>query len=166
LAAKTYTNVPTKIKHWWRQRIRWDIGGIQTIWKYKKCFFRKGMLGNFILPFFVMSMFIGLLGIMVFAVLALQRLLGTFLFAKYTFIAKTPIFTDITFTPSVLNFLGLTLFVLGFMFTLTGLFCLQEGQFLKRNLLTLIVYGTFYLMVYPLILVVAIYKMLVGDIKW
>jgi len=168
LAAHTYTNVPVKIKGWLRQRIRWDIGGIQTIGKYKSSFLKNGMLGNFILPFFVMSMFIGLLGVGVFVTQGLRKIIGAFLLTGYSYMANTQVLSlqDVYFAPSVLNFIGGLLLVFGFIFTVLGLLCFQEGKFAREKFFTLLLYGTFYLTVYPIILVIAIYKMAIKDIKW
>ena len=38
--AKTYTDIPSKLKAWWKQRIRWNIGGMQTVMKYKHTFLK------------------------------------------------------------------------------------------------------------------------------
>ena len=35
LDAKVYTSAPKKLKVWWKQRNRWNIGGMQTLIKHK-----------------------------------------------------------------------------------------------------------------------------------
>src|SRR3990172_2568322 len=55
MMSRVLTVVPEKFKHWYKQRIRWNIGGIQTIKKYRHLFLTKGSLGSFILPFFIFS---------------------------------------------------------------------------------------------------------------
>lgn len=37
LAARVYSETPIKFSKWWRQRIRWNIGGTQCILQYKSC---------------------------------------------------------------------------------------------------------------------------------
>ena len=48
------TVTPNKIKKWWRQRNRWNMGGLQCLLKYKHTVMNKtyGMLGLFIVPYF------------------------------------------------------------------------------------------------------------------
>ena len=67
LSAKTYTTVPDTIKKWWKQRLRWNIGGLQTMNKYKYVLFRRkyGMLGLFVAPFFLSFYLLSLLGFFV-----------------------------------------------------------------------------------------------------
>lgn len=160
LPAQVYSITPTKTIYWLKQRIRWDIGGIQCINKYKGHVFSK--LGYFIIPFFALSMFLGLLGMGVFFYLATTRIISNFLYAKYSITANTPLLTleNLYITPSVLNYLGVILFMLGLFFVVFALSIMKEGTFRGfRNIFNLLFYVVVYLTVYPLILVIAIGKM-------
>ncbi|MBT5338156.1 hypothetical protein HOL46_02765, partial [Candidatus Falkowbacteria bacterium] len=39
--SKVYSIAPSKLGVWFKQRLRWNMGGIQTMFKYRKTFFRK-----------------------------------------------------------------------------------------------------------------------------
>src|SRR3989344_1110250 len=119
LATGTYSVTPTKFKQLWRQRVRWNIGGLQTMFKYKGFFLRKGMLGNFILPFFVTSWLVGLLGLSIFCYLLFRRFWLFYLSSKLSHYAGTEIFqlSELNLNPTVLNLFGIFLFVLGISFT-------------------------------------------------
>lgn len=160
LPAQVYSIAPTKTIYWLKQRIRWDIGGIQCINKYKGHIFSK--LGYFIIPFFALSMFLGLLGMSVFFYLFVRRVVSNFLYAGYSITANTPLLTleDFYIVPSILNYLGVILFTLGLFFAVFGLSIMKEGNFRGfRNVFNLLFYMIVYLTVYPLILVIAIGKM-------
>lgn len=62
ILAKAKTEVPSTIKSFWRQRVRWYRGAYYTWLKYKSFFFSKGsgVFGNFVLPYLI---FLNLLGI-------------------------------------------------------------------------------------------------------
>ena len=51
LAAFVETQAPSKFWAWWRQRERWGMGGIDTLFKYRRDFLKKGMFGLFVIPF-------------------------------------------------------------------------------------------------------------------
>lgn len=85
LDTKVYTNVPKTIGKWWRQRLRWNIGGIQTTLKYFRLFTKKefGSIGTFLLPMFSISYilsFIGILFILYSSFTVLRYLVGSFIF--------------------------------------------------------------------------------------
>ena len=168
LDAKVYSETPRKFKHWWKQRIRWNIGGNQTMWKYKKLVFRNGMLGAFIIPFFAASMFLGIFGLGLFIYLVSRRILVSYLSTKYSLYASTTLlrFQDLTFSPSILNFFGAVLFILSLVFTLLGISILTEKKFRNRNILNIFFYMIIYLSLYPLIMVTALYKLATGKYSW
>jgi cellulose synthase/poly-beta-1,6-N-acetylglucosamine synthase-like glycosyltransferase len=168
LDAKVYSETPRKFKHWWKQRIRWNIGGNQTMWKYKKLVFRNGMLGAFIIPFFAASMFLGIFGLGLFIYLVSRRILVSYLSTKYSLYASTTLlrFQDLTFSPSILNFFGAVLFILSLVFTLLGISILTEKKFRNRNILNILFYMIVYLSLYPLIMVIALYKLATGKYSW
>lgn len=169
LAARVYSNTPEGFKAWWKQRIRWNIGGTQTLWKYKKYFFRNGMLGAFILPFFSSSMFLGLFGLGIFSYLMCRRILVSYLATQYSLYASTTILrmSDLSFAPSILNFFGIAMFFLGASFTLLGLSVMQERRLIKnRNIFNFLFYLIVYLMIYPFIMITALCKLITGKYSW
>jgi cellulose synthase/poly-beta-1,6-N-acetylglucosamine synthase-like glycosyltransferase len=168
LAARVYSEAPNKFKDWLKQRIRWNIGGTQTLIKYKKFVFRKGMLGAFIVPFFSISLFIGLFGLGLFSYLLSQRILVNFLATKYSLYAETAIlrFQELSFAPSILNFFGATLFLLGLFFTLFGLGIMRELKQKHTNIFNISFYLLIYLAIYPFIMVISLYKLARRNYSW
>lgn len=167
--ARVYTIAPSKIKQWLKQRNRWNMGGLQTIHKYRNAVIkRKGMLGAFILPFFMLSWLLGLFGIFILVYRLLRELIVRYLSTKYSIGAQTAILTlrEINLTPHVLVFLGLTLFLFGLFFTLIALSNVREKQYKRVGVFTLGFYMIFYLLAYPIILIISLTKFLKRKRAW
>lgn len=167
LAARVLSLTPMGFKAWFKQRVRWNIGGTQTLLKYKKYVLRKGMLGAFIIPFFSMSLFLGVFGLGIFVYLWGRRLLVSYLSAKYSIYASTAIVTmqDLSFSPSILNYLGLVLFLMGLAFSVFALFLIRQN--LKHaNVFNVMFYIIIYLAVYPSIMITGLYKLIRGKYSW
>lgn len=168
LATNATTTVPNKLKAWYKQRRRWNIGGLQCISKYKKFFLKRGMLGFFILPFFILQLFLGLLGLSIFVYLVTTRFLTNYVFARYSLNVGTPLLTmnDFLITPSFLNYLGVVLFIAGGIFTLLVLSIMKVGILKKQNIFNILFYLIFYLSIYPFIMITALYHFFRGTGKW
>lgn len=168
LLSRVYTVAPDNFKAWFRQRVRWNIGGIQTINKYKKTFFKVGMLGSFILPFFVFSWMLGIFGILILFYRIVRRAVVQYLSTTYSVKAQTAIFTfrELNLTPSILVFFGIAMFILSFSFTLLALLHSREKEFKKHKLLDILAYMFVYLLSYPVILITSIYKFFKGKHSW
>lgn len=168
LAAKVYTTTPEKFKAWWKQRVRWNIGGTQTLIKYKKLLFKKGMLGAFIIPFFSFSLFLGVFGLGLFVYLWTRRLLISYISTKYSLYASSTILRldDLTFSPSILNFFGAALFFLGLAFTYFGLSIMKEKELENNNIFNILFYIIIYLTIYPFIMITSVYKLSRGKYSW
>jgi poly-beta-1,6-N-acetyl-D-glucosamine synthase len=168
LAAKVYSETPVKFRHWWKQRVRWSIGGTQTMYKYRSYVFKKGMLGLFIIPFFTVSLFLGMFGLGLFGYLMGRRFLVAYLSTRYSLEAQTAVlqFQDLTFAPSVLNFFGAALFFLGLAFTFFVLSNMKDDELRKAKPFNILVYVVVYLMIYPFISATALYKLARGKYSW
>jgi len=168
MPSRILTVVPDNLKQWYRQRIRWNIGGIQTIKKYKSLFFKKGALGSFILPYFVLSWILGVVGLSILLYNFGKKIFVNYLSTIYSVEAQTAVLTlrDISLTPSVLSFYGIFLFILGLSFTIFVLSFLKEKNYKKEGILSLAGYTLFYLSVYPIILVASMYNYLKGRDIW
>lgn len=166
--SRVYTVAPDKFKLWYKQRIRWNVGGIQTINKYKNNFMKAGMLGVFILPFFVMSWVIGVVGILFLIYRIIRQAIIYYLSTVYASQAQTAILTlrDINLTPTVLFFFGMALLVLGTAFTLVALSYTKEKGFKKQGIFSFFVYSFIYLLAYPVILVNSAFKYITKTHKW
>jgi cellulose synthase/poly-beta-1,6-N-acetylglucosamine synthase-like glycosyltransferase len=168
LATQTTSVTPTKFRQWFKQRIRWNIGGLQTTLKYKNIIFRKGILGFFIVPFFVASLFIGVIGIALFSYLFLRGLWTTYLATKFSIMAGTEIikFSGLSLNLSVLNFFGVALFILGTFFTLIGLGVMNEKELRDKHWFTMVFFLLVYLTLTPILLIISIYKFARGKYSW
>ncbi|MEW5907913.1 MAG: glycosyltransferase [Patescibacteria group bacterium] len=162
------TSVPRKFKPWYKQRRRWNIGGLQCLLKYKKDFFKKGMLGFFILPFFTLQLFLGLIGLGIFFYLVIRRAISNFLIARYAIPAGVPMLTmnDVFITPTFLNYLGVILFVAGFVFTILVLSVMKTGALKRQNLFDILVFSLIYLSLYPFVMVITIYNFIKKNYTW
>jgi len=168
LSTEVTSTAPDKFWPWFKQRKRWNIGGLQCIHKHRKSFLKKGMLGYFIMPLFITSTFLGLVGLSIFAYLTVSRATSRVLYTGYSIAAETPLITmnDFYITPSFLNYLGVILFVFGLIFTLVTLAILKEKIFLRENLLNIPFYMIIYIAVYPFIMVVSIWDLMIGKTSW
>lgn len=167
-AAKVYSETPKKFVQWWKQRVRWNIGGAQALIKYRKSLFNNGMLGAFVIPFFSFSLFIGLFGLGLFFYLMGRRFLVSYLTTRYSLYADTALLTlqDVTFSPSILNFLGVVLFLLGAGFTLFALTIMSEFKIRNKNIFNILFYLLIYLAIYPFIMITSLYKLVRGNYTW
>ena len=164
-----YTTVPEKFKAWIKQRLRWNIGGIQTIIKYRKLMFKCGMLGIFILPYFFLAWVLGIGGLLLFIYRFARYLYINYLATSYSIESQTAIlrFNDIGFAPSVLFFFGMVLLTLGIWYNLTALsHSKKEEGFKKEGLFSLLIYMFVYLLFYPVVLVASLNKFFKGNHTW
>lgn len=168
IPAKVYTLVPETIRVWFKQRVRWNVGGMQTIRKYKTAFMKCGMLGFFILPFFVFSWLIGILGMFILIYRLFTYFVVRYLSTIYSVEAQTAIlrFSDLNLYPSVLIFLGSMVFALGLCYTLLALFYSRENDYPKAGFFAVTIYMIFYAMIYPILLITSLYKFFRGYNTW
>lgn len=168
LSTNVTSQVPSKWKDWALQRRRWNIGGMQCIKKYWRKIGKKQMLGFFIIPLFVFGLFWGLLGIGIFGYLFLSKVASNVLMTGYAIQTGVPIITmnELYITPSILNYLGVALFVFELIFLLIMMSVLKNKILKKENLLNIPVYLIVYLMVYPFLMVDSMWNYYIGKIKW
>ena len=166
--AKVTTVAPNTVRKWLTQRIRWNIGGYQTILKYKHRFFKKGMIGLFILPFFSLSLILGVFGLGIFCYRIFRRILFSYLSTKYSLAAQTAVltFNEINLNPSVLNFLGVILFVLGLWFIFFALKNINGQTKEKESFFSVIFYSIVYILLRPIVLIYSLGKFLTGNYSW
>ena len=161
--SRVYTIAPGKFRQWFNQRIRWNMGGVQAILKHKDKFFKKGMLGHFVLPLFVSSWIIGIFGLGFFLYRAARWVFVNYLTTTYSVQANAAVLSvrDISLNPDILFFFGIILFVFSMAFTLISLFHEKEKGFFDS-----LVYAFFYLLTYPVILVTSVYKLMRRNVRW
>lgn len=169
IPAIVYTHPPTDFKTWFHQRVRWNVGGIQTLLKYRKKIIGTGMLGAFIIPFFTLSWFIGLTGFFFLCYRLINYLSIKFLVAKYSVESQVALMTFDKFNlnPTILFIFGMVLIALGLWFTIVSLMhSREEHTFVGHSLLDIFIYSTFYLLTYPPLLIVSFFKYLKGYNTW
>lgn len=167
-AAKAHTETPDTIKSWWKQRNRWNIGGYQTLNKYKSLIMRKGMLGNFIVPYFSVSLILGILGLLMFFYLLIKNASTYLLSLKYSLAASTSIvsLSQMNLSPSIINLFGIALFILGLVMVFFSIGIVKYLEPRERNTLNIFFYLIVYSFVYPFITISSISRIVRGQYKW
>jgi len=169
LNAYVTTTTPHRFGSWYKQRRRWGVGGLQVLFKYYKDFMKgKNMLGYFIIPFFALGLILGLVGFGIFVYVYGRRLIREYLIAKYSVDVGIPILAlnDFYLNPSILNYFGLILFGLFFIFTMYVLAVMKDNYLEKQGFFNILFYMTIYLLTYPIIRLVAIWHFIRGKAIW
>jgi len=162
LRAKVYTTVPSKIKVWWRQRLRWNLGGFQTMWKYKKLFFNPayGMMGLFVVPFFILTFALSLVGFLVFTFVLVRNLTKAYLLNNYVNAADSSFMRldYLNFNPNVFAFFAAILVFLGILYLIFSQRCIENKKISLRSYPVYAIYLLIYLTLYPLVLIHTLYR--------
>jgi len=168
LTSEVYTVAPDNWKQWFKQRLRWNVGGIQTLVKYKNQFLKKGMLGSFIIPFFLLTWCISLFGIAILIYRFVRTIIVRYLSTLYSIHAETAIlrFSEINLTPNILVFFGGISLILSTIFTLFALYYVKEQDFKKYGFIPIVGFMFLYLLAYPFILIGSFYRYFKKTGKW
>ena len=97
-----------------------------------------------------------------------RRFFISYLSTKYSIAAQTVILSlnDVNLNPSVLNFLGVVLFILGMGFIFFALGTINRQVKEKENFFIVLFYSFIYIMLRPIVLIVSMYKFLIGKYSW
>ncbi len=162
--AIVYTTVPEDLKTWTKQRVRWNLGGIQTVKKYWKSMFKKGAFGYFVIPYVSSSFILAIIGFLLFSRFIWIKgnyYLSSFYYAFQGYDYWRYIEFSISLT--VLLFLAIIFFILAIIYYKLGFKNSQTGN---KSVLKILSYSFFYRSLYLIPLLIAIYKLAKGDIKW
>ncbi|MBN2014699.1 MAG: glycosyltransferase family 2 protein [Candidatus Altiarchaeota archaeon] len=171
LPAKVYTTAPSSFRSWWRQRLRWDIGGIQTASAYKNAFLSKryGVFGLFIVPYFSVSIILSLVGLALFLYLLILRFSSFMEFWYYAKIAGVnPMnYFSLNLLPNVFTVFGLTIFFTSLIYLFVGLKAMDKPIRSLSNFFEMLIYLSIYLFLFPILLIHSFWRLLVyRKQKW
>lgn len=164
-SAIVYTSVPSKLKTWVNQRVRWNIGGIQTINKYKKYVFRgTNAFGYFVVSYVSMAFFLAVIGFLLVARWVGMKLYYYFFSLPLIFQGYNPFdFIHFNFSITILTILGAIFLGLSFIYYM---FILKDVNLKRKGILTTIIYNFIYRPLYLIPLLVALYRLKKGDVRW
>jgi cellulose synthase/poly-beta-1,6-N-acetylglucosamine synthase-like glycosyltransferase len=166
LDTKVYTNVPRTIKKWWQQRVRWNVGGMQTTLKYVNLFMKKefGSLGTLLLPLFSISYVLSFIGVVFISYnlfTSIRYIIGSYIFGFNPIGAFLFYFNpDIFVTLIAINFI-LTAYYIEINFKTIKSFAEFPARF--RDLL---IYILFYICVFPFNLIHSSIKFITKKYEW
>ena len=152
MGSKTYTEVPSTIKAFWRQRIRWLRGHVHNTLKYREMFLNKeyGFMGVFQLP---LHMFSPILMILSATIISYGFLNGIYWFLLKLSVAPNSLFViDLPTIRDMLLSIKFPIIFPLFIIIMLGLFMYGKAhKYLKEKWTYPLVFIVF-LAIYPLIL--------------
>ncbi len=163
-SAIVYTTVPENLNKWINQRVRWNLGGLQTIQKYWRAMFKKGAFGYFVIPYvstaFALAI-VGFLLILRFAWIKGNYYIYSIYYSFWGYDYWRYIDFNLSFT--FLLFLGIVFLSLAIAYYSTGF---KNSEMGSKNILSILTYSFIYRPLYIAPLLIAIYKLAKGDIRW
>ncbi|MCX6815953.1 MAG: glycosyltransferase [Candidatus Aenigmarchaeota archaeon] len=165
-----YTNIPYAFGAWWKQRLRWNIGGLQTTNKYKAGLFNRsyGTLGTFVIPFFSLSFIVSLLGFGIFV-----YLIGNWVYKFLSFsivassVGVSPIqHFELFYLPDLFTFFGIAILILSLVGIKIGLTIANKKITGVKGMFGLLIYISLYITIFPIILIHSFIRMGKGKTKW
>jgi len=169
LDARVSTVVPDKLKKYYHQRVRWGVGGLQAISKYKKTFLKKGIFGMFVYPFVSFSIFMSFFVLFFSLYLTIKSFSENLVVTGFSVYSGASIihYENINFYPSVLLFYLAILFISTIIYYNYILKKIKYHEKLKiRTFFNLIFYILIYLSAYLLIWLPSLYRYIKKDNRW
>ncbi len=165
LGTKVYTNVPNTLNKWWDQRIRWNIGSLQTTLKYFHLFLNKEFknIGMFLLPMSSVSYiltFIGLIFIFYISYRWIHYFIGSYIFGFNPFVFS------FTIIPDMFLFLVLFTALLTVVYIKINFGTMKKVEEFPKKATHLMVYAFIYVLIFPINLLHSIFKFLTGKYRW
>lgn len=147
LNTKVYTNVPENWNKWWKQRLRWNIGGLQTNLKYFHLFLNKEFsnIGMFLIPLFSIGFVLSLLSLFFMSYILINWLY--FAIGSYTF-GFNPI-NSFYILPDVFFFIIIFTFILTITTLKINLREMKKSINTPKESLDLLIYIFLYILIFP-----------------
>ena len=160
--AEVYTAPQESFRKWWKQRLRWNIGGMQTTVKYRRDLLRPnfGSLGMFIIPFFSLSYFLSMFGLLLFGYLVCKWLYNFVCFSTGAMsLGLNPLaHAQFLLLPDMFTVFGLMIFVLSLVWVGISLKTVGKSLGGPCGLLDLALYLSVYITIFPFNLLQASWK--------
>lgn len=161
---QVYTNVPTKFSRWNLQRIRWNLGGIQTLFKYRNYFLRGGnMFGNFVIGYIFLSFILSLIGLALMVFKGGKQMIDALFLVPFYFQGFNP---ALLWKPDFVFGFITVMFIAFMTFAIVYYKYVLDKTEIKANyrevLTYMFIYRTFYLIPF----IGSLYKILKRDIRW
>ena len=165
LDTKVYTRAPTNLEKWWNQRLRWNIGGLQTFSKYFHLFFNKNFksVGMLLLPLFSISYILTFIGFVFLTYIiskGLEYIIGAYVFGF------NPLALTFTLIPDMFLLLSLFSALLALVFMKINFGTMDRIAMFPKKLSNFMVYIFIYILIFPINLVHSTLKFLTGKYKW
>lgn len=165
-SAIVYTTVPIKLNQWVKQRVRWNLGGIQTVKKYWKFMFKNpgNMFGSFVIPYVFSSFILAIIGFLLFfrylwIQIPYQVLSIYYAFHGYDYFN----YIKFSFLLTLLLLMAVLFFGLSIAYYKEGFKNSQTGN---KSILKILAYSVIYRSLYIIPLIFALYKISRGDLRW
>ncbi len=163
--AIAYSFYPPTFKKWWKQRTRWVIGGMQTLFKHLDAIIKKTYgVGGFLVPVSIFGYSSTLIGIGVFLYLASIKIFNFLIYTFKSFFIGINPFTnwEIGFYPDLVTIYGAIVFSLSLFWLWVSL---RQHKW-KFNFFDLFCYLVVYSFFFPFINLNGVYKYIKGERGW